>query len=110
MKKTIKNWNKRLTLEKQIEEGCLDYIKAELEKHNNFIDLTETDGVSVMYDGGNHPEYASNAFSSVYSVFMKDGDIYLETEDCDQYDIENITLDNLFDVAFCIYSDIEGQK
>lgn len=109
MKKTIKNWNKRLTLETQIKEGCMDYIKAELEKHGNSIDLTETDGVCVMYDGGNHPEYASNAFSSVYSVFMEDGNIYLQTEDCDKYDIDNITLDNLFDVAYCIYSEIEGQ-
>ena len=109
MKETIKIWKKRFELDKQVKEGCLDYIKAELAKHNNFIDLTETDGVSVMYDGGNHPEYASNAFSEVYSVFMKDGDIYLETEDCSQYDIDSITLDNLFDVAFCIYSDIEGQ-
>jgi hypothetical protein len=40
---------------------------------------------------------------------MKDNSIYLETEDCSQYDIENITLDNLFDVAFCIYSEIEEQ-
>lgn len=109
MKKTIKNWKKRLTLETQIKEGCMDYIKAELEKHDNFIDLSETDGVCVVYDGGNHPEYASNAFSEVYSVFMKDGNIYLNTEDCDQYDIESITLDNLFDVAYCIYSEIEEQ-
>ena len=110
MKKTIENWKKRNTLENQIKEGCMEYIKAELAKHNNFIDLTDTDGVCVMYDGGNHPEYASNAFSDVYSVFMKDGFIYLETEDCSQYDIDSITLDNLYDVAFCIYSDIEGQE
>ena len=110
MKEIIENWEKRNALERQIKKGCMEYIKAELEKHGNSIDLTETDGVCVMYDGGNHPEYASNAFSSVYSVFMKDGDIYLETEDCSQYDIDSITLDNLFDVAFCIYSDIEGQK
>lgn len=109
MKKTIETWKKRFELDKQVKEGCMEYIKAELAKHNNFIDLTETDGVCVMYDGGNHPEYASNAFSSVYSVFMKDGNIYLETEDCDQYDIDNITLDNLFDVAYCIYSEIEEQ-
>lgn len=110
MEKIIEIWNKRFALDKQVKEGCMEYIKAELAKHNNAIDLTDTDGVSVMYDGGNHPEYASNAFSDVYSVFMEDGDIYLKTEDCRKYPIENITLDNLFDVAFCIYSDIEGQE
>lgn len=109
MEKIIEIWNKRFALDKQVKEGCMEYIKAELAKHNNTIDLTDTDGVSVMYDGGNHPEYASNAFSSVYSVFMKDNSIYLETEDCSQYDIDSITLDNLFDVAFCIYSEIEEQ-
>lgn len=41
--------------------------------------------MSVTYDGGNHPEYASNAFSTVYAIFVENGKLYLEIEDCEMY-------------------------
>ena len=65
---------------------------GKIEFHTYDEDGYQTDDNSfcVPYDGGNHPEYASNCFSNVESVFMEDKDIFLEIEDCDEYPLENI--------------------
>jgi len=57
--------------------------------------------VSVVYDGGNHPEYASSVCSQVFSVYADEkGRISLHTEDCADYDqdrIETVDLTTLVD-------------
>jgi len=87
-------------LEKQIKERCLAYINKCLDEHDNHIDLTECDdSVCVTYDGGNHPEYASNAFSRVYAVYRLKNNIYLETMDCDAYSLDDINADEIYGLA-----------
>lgn len=46
----------------------------------------------VTYDGGNHPETASNAFSTVYSVRRNEhyGNIGLEIDETNFYDIDRV--------------------
>ncbi len=54
----------------------------------------------INYARGNHPEYASNVFSTVYGVFFdKEKNIYLKTEDCDHYYIDDVTTGGLADLA-----------
>ena len=58
-------------------------------------DLPET--VTVSFDGGNHPEYASNVFSTVYGVKLCEENekqtIYFNIEDDDEYCIDRIPLE-----------------
>lgn len=76
-------------------------LKAILEKNGGKIVFTEKDGFTdeldmsighpnVTYDGGNHPEYASNVFSLVNGAFLSEGNVYVDCEDCEEYHIERI--------------------
>ena len=94
-------WNNKL------QSACLAYIKEVLFIVGNKLDIDEEYPVSVPYDGGNHPEYASNCFSDVLSVYCKDDCIYLETEDCKNYGIENINAENLYYLVQSIKQTLE---
>ena len=91
--------------------NCNKYLKKVLKENNNSIPFhTYDDGLQmddnsfcVPYNGGNHPEYASNLFSDVESIFMNDGAIYLETEDCEEYGLENIDIYTLYDLCEFIH-------
>ena len=93
---------------RDVKKECIGYL-AGVVKHwgkENFplssisreFDVAEAD-VSVVYDGGNHPEYASNACSLVYSIGIDEkGIVVLHTEDCPCYDqdrIETVDLTSL---------------
>lgn len=113
MKKVDELLNEITPIRREINKRCLAYLKRTLKKaENNRLDFYDEDGeaygnqfVSVSYDGGRHPEYASNAFSSVNGIYLNDkGKIVLDTEDDDEYGIENITWDELVDVASYVYN------
>lgn len=79
------------------------YISEQLDKtEGKSIEMSPDCPISVEYDGGNHPEYASNCYSDVNSVFKKDGKIFLDTEDCDEYPLENCSAIEMCDVASAI--------
>jgi hypothetical protein len=64
--------------------------------------------ISVTYDGGNHPEYASTAFSMVEGISLDENDnIILQIEDCSEYPIQNINWDEVYDVAAFIHDEID---
>ena len=95
-------------IRRQIEKRCIAFLKKVLKKfENRNIEFYDTDGnaiddkyVSVAYDGGRHPEYASSAFSNVNSVYLNNkGRVVLDIEDCDEYEIENLSFDELYAVA-----------
>ena len=101
----------------EIKKRCLSYLKRVLKNAENhsldFYDEEKGENVGgkyvcVTYDGGGHPEYASNAFSNVNSIHLdknhagKDT-IYLDTDDADDYEIENITWDELVSLADYVY-------
>ena len=85
----------------KLREGCIDYLKAILASNNNIIswELSELpEYVSVSYDGGNHPEYASNVYSTVNSVKWdtKTEEIVLDTEDSYNYPLDSVTTTELY--------------
>jgi len=102
-KKASEMYDSIIGTQKAIRENCEEYIKAVLKEKGGRIDFDDYDTddvVSVLYDGGNHPEYASNCFSTVNAVFMhKDGYICLDTEDCDCYPLSDVDWDDVYDVA-----------
>lgn len=79
---------------------CIKYIKSVIKKYKvlDFSDFYSS--VCVPYNGGNHPEYASNCFSNVYKVSLDErGDIILCIEDCEEYDLVEVPTENVFDIA-----------
>ena len=99
-KKADELYDSILPTQRKVREYSEKYIKKVLEENGGSIDLdNDDDCISVSYDGGNHPEYASNCFSMVYDVYLEDGDIYLNTEDCDKYPIENLNWDEVYNIA-----------
>ena len=92
-------------LENEAEKKSLDFIKSALKCNDNRIDFHAYDeegcriddnSFVVPYDGGAHPEYASNCFSDVNSIYIKDNNIFLDIEDCEEYPIDSID-----DRTFC---------
>lgn len=86
------------------------YLDKALESRDNYIKFNSDVPCSVAYDGGNHHEYASNCFSNVNAIFKKDGHVYLDIEDCDEYDIESLSIIELMDVTESVLHTIEHEE
>lgn len=86
------------------------------DKMSEDYDFLETYGYScgtptVAYDGGRHPEYASNAFSQVSGAFLEDGKIYIICEDCDEYSVDRIwSLDELIAILDMLIAYMEEKE
>lgn len=109
MKKVIELKKQIAEKERQIKNGCIDYLKKTIKELGGAIctdgeeDTLTGDTLTVTYDGGRHPEYDTNAFSEVSSIYLKDGKIYLDTEDCEEYSIDRINDDEVYNVAMFVY-------
>lgn len=92
-----------LKLQGQVRKECIKFLKRVLKKNDKHLEWDDSEldcSVCVNYDGGNHPEYASNCFSTVYGVDMNEkGEITLCTEDCDEYDIDSVSTSEIYDLC-----------
>ena len=96
LNKIYEKWEK---LNKELFQESKDYIKECLSKTiDNSVLLDECE-LYVTYDGGNHPEDDAYPYSHVERVYCENGKVYLDTEDCNHYNIDNITASELFDIA-----------
>lgn len=85
-----------------LRKECEEFLMRVLTINAGQIDTYDDDSdecVSVCYNGGAHPEYASNCYSIVRSVYIKNGKIYLDIEDDDEYPISEITAIELVHVC-----------
>lgn len=88
----IKNLNAaRAEIDKELFLKVTEFFKGLPFKDGEFR-IGEEYRTCVTYDGGNHPEYASNAFSTVYAVRRNEhfGNIGLEIDETDFYDIDRV--------------------
>lgn len=104
--------NKYNTVSLDVRTEGTKYIEDILKANGNKIKWDNDElgeFVAVSYDGGNHPEYASNVYSTVYSInFNEDTkEVYLETEDTQEYYINSITTEELCDLCSFISCHIE---
>lgn len=108
-KKADELYDSIIPVQQDIRKKCETYIKMVLKENNGSLDCTESENmISVTYDGGNHPEYASNASSMVEGISLDENDnIILQIEDCSEYPIQNINWDEVFDVAAFIHDEID---
>jgi len=96
-------WKEVESLRDKARKECIDFLLKELKSNNSRIDVTEyDDAVTVTYDGGKHPEYASNVYSVVSAIYLSNGDICLDIEDCDEYSINRINTDELYSVCWAV--------
>lgn len=93
----------------KLRRESLAYLK-ELCEENGTINMETLDiCVSVTYDGGNHPEYASNAFSDVIDVHLDEyGNVELCIDECDEYDTDRIDGGELGCLAMEIYEALKN--
>lgn len=101
--------NSFMDLGKKLWDESLDYLKKLCEE-NGTINFEVLDlYVAVTYDGGNHPEYASNVFSHVIDVHLdENGNVELCTEDCDEYEVDRVCAADLYGVAIEIYTALKN--
>ena len=86
------------------------YVKTILTEIGNEITVDlESYGYCVTYDGGNHPEYNANPFSPIQRIYLKDGKIYLETEDADGLSFDDLDILDKKTVAECLDTIIEKE-
>ena len=99
--------NDWLALQGKVRKECIKFLEKTLKANNNHLEWEDEElnsSVCVTYDGGNHPEYASNAFSTVTAVNLdKDGNITLEIEDCPKYWLDDVSTDEV--LALCDFID-----
>ena len=78
---------------------CIDFIIERLYSLQcNKIYLNSE--VTIMYIGF----YDINPYSKIKCVYLKNGDIYADTEDEDDYKITNANADELYEIAKAISS------
>jgi hypothetical protein len=87
----------------KVKRCCLDMLKEicnrteskeiNLDKLKNFL------CDQVMYDGGNHPEYATNMYSTVDGFRLNGDTIIFEIEDSTDYDEDRMWTDDLIELC-----------
>jgi len=99
-------------LRKRLNDECIEFIKEvatawqgkqfPLQTINREFDVEDA-YCCIVYDGGNHPEYASNACSEVEGVFIDDkGKLALSIEDCGHYTIDRVDYCDLDTIAYAL--------
>lgn len=107
MKEVIKLKKSIAKTERKIKDGCLEYLKKVLKENGGRISCEVDDEfLTVPYDGGRHPEYASNEFSNVDEVYLDGDKVFLSIEETDEYEIDRINDDDLYAVAMFVYEKV----
>ena len=91
-------WEK---LNEMLYNECEEYIKSKLELVSSksiFFNGALTDMPSVAWDGG----MPNNCSSVIERVYLRDGEIYLDTEDVCEYSIKNVTAEELYRIAVAV--------
>lgn len=102
--------------QEEINKEQIAFDKVALEKLREYLatqpnkevvldeDFVEGYPLAVVYDGGNHPEYSSNAFSMVSGVRMNDNDVIsIQCDDDEDYYFEDAeAVNNQLAVALLI--------
>lgn len=90
-------------VQKEMRDYALAFIHQFLVLHaitDGHIDLTSLDErVCVAYDGGNHPESASNYASVVEEIFISNEQVYINTEDATRYELNMCSTDEILLIA-----------
>ena len=121
MKTTFENFDKTLNeylnAKKEIRNTSLDMLKKicertedksiSLDNFKNYLRDMGSCDPTIVYDGGNHPEYASNVFSTVDGFRIENEIIIFDIEDDPSYDESRVSTDDIINLCEMI---IEYEK
>lgn len=97
--KTAEEWKK---IGMKLRDKCMEYLTSTLKENGGLIEwdyLNMPENVCVTYDGGDYPETEANPYSIVHKVKIKDGKIYLDTEDCYDQPVTYLSTEELYNVC-----------
>lgn len=92
--------------EKFIIKALYDHLKGEgtLVFEDDVMEEKDVDAISVSYNGGAHPEYASNCFSMLEGITLSNEkgkyEIYLLIEEDGDYPLEELSDMEVYNVAY----------
>jgi len=85
---------------------AIGYITRIVKKHGGEIKFDfnyDDEDITVMYDGGNNPEYARWNTVSGLVYNEENDDVYVDIEDCNEYEFDRMSTDDILTVAKAIY-------
>ena len=87
-----------------LKEVCnrTDSKKINLNKLNSYGSDSRMWVPVIAYDGGNHPEYASNLYSVVYGFRLENNKIIFDIEDDSSYSEDRVMTTELIGLCDCI--------
>jgi len=92
-----------LSTQRKLRNECIKFLKKVLKKNGNHLEWDDSEldsSVCISYNGGGHPEYASNCFSTLIGINMdENGNITFDIEDCSGYELCDVPTDELYDVC-----------
>lgn len=78
-----------------------------LDKFKNYLSDMGMCDPTIVYDGGNHPEYATNVFSTVDGFYIQNEIVIFDIEDDPHYDESRVSTSDIIDLCEMI---IEYEK
>lgn len=104
-------YNTFIAARDEMRKHCLDMLKEicnrtdskeiSLEKFKKYCFDCGMGCPVIAYDGGNHPEYASNLYSTIDGFSLVNDKIVFDIEDDPSYDEDRVTTTEL--IEFCEY-------
>lgn len=95
-----------------VRNHCIDMLKEicnrteskkiNLDKMTNFLFDGGLSNPVFCYDGGNHPEYASNMYSAVEGFELNGDKLVFSIEDSDSYEAGRVLTDDLIELCDAI--------
>ena len=87
-----------------LKEVCnrTDSKEISFNKLNRYCNDSGIGASVIAYDGGNHPEYASDLYSLVYGFRLENDKIYFDIEDDPSYSEDRVMTTELIGLCDCI--------
>ena len=66
----------------KIQNELISILKEKISEKKEYIveDIKDDNYYTIAYDGGNHPEYASDCFARIEKVYEENNHYYIDTE------------------------------
>lgn len=81
--------------------------KSKYDFNMDFVNDGIADTCMIAYDGGRHPEYASDLYNTVYGVLIKKGEFYVNTEEDSEYPMKYLTTAEVYSVVKATIADMQ---
>lgn len=113
MKQTFESFEKiakeYFKVSRDVRHFCLGMLKKicdrtetktiSLDKFKNYLRDEGYCDPTIMYDGGNHPEYATNLLSTVDGFYIQNEIVIFDIEDDPQYDESRVITSDIIDLC-----------